>query len=195
MLESHGGYLCRLESLDPRLLLNLARRALALDGVDELSDLSLLVSAFPRSRIVRLSFDAPFTYGRRGARWYETHHALARLASRELGTVVHAYVFDADVMEQATSYGNGTRVGGERLYVEDFELPDDEELEDDDAFERLKDKWPLGHLARVYGVSRGELVRMPRQAQGALLDLRSPDPEDLARLKRLLPVQRHASGM
>ncbi len=195
MLESHGGYLCRLDSIDPALLVEVARRALPLDGVDDFSDVSLLVSAIPRRKIVRLAFDAPFTYGRRGAHWYEKHHALARLASRELGTVVHAYVFDADEMEQATSYGNGTCVGGERLYIEDFEPPDDEELEDDDAFEKLKDRWPLGHLAHVYGVSRAELIRMPRQAQGALLDLRRPDPEELSRLELLLPMQRCASGM
>jgi hypothetical protein len=195
MLESHGGYLCRLESLDPALLVKLARRALPLDGIEDVSEASLLVSAIPRRKIVRLAFDAVFTYGRRGARWYETHHALASLASRELGTVVHAYVFDVDEMEQAISYGNGTRVGGEQLFVEDFEPPDDEELDDDHAFEKLKDRWPLGHLAHVYGVSRDELIRMPRQAQGALLDLRNPNPEDLARLEQLLPVQRHASGM
>lgn len=195
MLESHGGYLCRLESMDPTMLLDLARRALPLDGVGDLSDVSLLVSAIPRRKIVRLAFDAPLSYGRRGARWYETHHALARLASRELGTVVHAYVFDAEVMEQVITYANGTHVGGERLFVEEFEPPDDEEIDDDDAFEKLKDKWPLGHLARVYGVSRGELVRMPRQGQSALLDLRSPEPEDVDRLELLLPVQRQASGM
>lgn len=192
-MESHGGYLCRLESIDAGKLVRLARRALPLDGVPDPSEVSLLVSVIPARKVVRLGYDAGFTYGRRGARWYDEHHQLARLASRDLGTVVHAYVYDADELEAVTSYGNGARVGGERLYVEDALLPDDEL--DDAAFEKLKQKWPLGYLARIYGVTRDELVRMPRYAVSVLLDLDAPAAEDLEKLESLIaPPQRMRVG-
>jgi hypothetical protein len=194
ILESHGGYLCRVEALDAPHVVTLARRALCLDGIDDPAEVSLLISALPHRKIVRLAYDAPFTYGRRGAHWYERNHSLARLLSRELGAVVHAYVFDPEEMEQVVSYGQGIRVGGERLYLEDVELTE-EEAEDDLAFERLKERWPLGHLAHVYGVGREELLRMPRCAEGALLDLTCPSEEDVARLALLLPRPRHAVGM
>lgn len=188
-MESHGGYLCRLDSLDARTLVRLARRALPLEGITDRGEVSLLVSALPHRKVVRLAYDAAFTYGRRGARWYEGHHALARLISRELGTPVHAYVLDVDDLEQVTSYGNGQQVGGERLRLEDAELPDDVDLDtlDDLAFEALKEAWPLGHLARVYGVTREELVRMPRHARGVLIDLDAPQPFDLQSAEQLLP--------
>ncbi len=194
-MESHGGYLCRLDSIDARAIVRLARRALPMDGVTDRGDVSLLISVLADRKVVRFAYDAAFTYGRRGARWYEHHHALARLLSRELGTAVHAYVLDADDLEAVQSYGNGLPVGGERLSVVDAELP--EELEDlhaldDAAFERLKERWPLGHLARVYGVSREDLVRMPRAARGVLVDLDSPRPADLEAASMLLPVQASA---
>lgn len=185
-MESHGGYLCRLESVDASQLVRLARRALVLDGIPNPSDASLLVSVIPERKVLRLGYDSPFTYGRRGALWYENHHQLARIASRELGTVVHAYVYDADEMEFVSSYGNGARVGGERLYVEDVELPDNDDELDDDGFEKLKVNWPLGHLAKVYGVSRDELVRMPLYATSVLLDLASPGPKDIEALEALI---------
>jgi hypothetical protein len=49
------------------------------------------------------------------------------------------------------AYGNGRKVGGEVLRYVDVELPDDED--DAATFERLRAKWPLGHLGRVLGVS------------------------------------------
>ncbi len=188
-MESHGGYLCRLDSLDARTLVRLARRALPQDGVTDRGEVSLLISALPHRKVVRLAYDAPFTYGRRGARWYEGHHALARLVSRELGAPVHAYVLDVDDLEQVQSYGNGQQVGGERLRLEDAELPEDVDPEtlDDQTFEAMKESWPLGHLARVYGVSREELVRMPRHARGVLIDLDAPQASDLEAAERLLP--------
>ena len=42
--------------------------------------------------------------------------------------------------------------------------------------ERLKERWPLGHLARVLGTRRGELVRLPR-TKTLLLDLDGARPE------------------
>jgi hypothetical protein len=186
-LESHGGYLCRLETLDAGALCRMARRALPLDGVVDRGEVSLLISALRQRKVVRLAFDASFTYGRRGARWYERHHALARLASRELGTPMHAYVLDVDELEQVQSYGNGQPVGGERLLVADAELPDEDHDFDDDAFEKMKQRWPLGHLARVYGVTRDELVRLPRSARSVLIDLDAPRPGDLEAAESLLP--------
>lgn len=190
-MESHGGYLARLDEVDPSAIVRLARRALAWDGVESLADVSLLISVIPSRRVVRVAFDATFTYGRRGAHWYEHHQAFARLASREMGTVVHAYVFDVDEMELVQSYGGGTAVGGERLLVEEFEIPDDALIDDDDDFERLKDAWPLGRLARIYGITRDELVRMPKYATSVLIDLDAPSADDLERLGDLLaPIQR-----
>lgn len=191
-MESHGGYLLRIDGLDAASLVLLARRALPLDSVADPSDVSLLISAIPHRKVVRLAYDAAFTYGRRGARWYQGHHALARLASRELGTVVHAYVFDADEMEQVTSYGNGSRVGGETLYIEDADVPDEADLDDEASWERMKEKWPLGHLSRVYGVTRDELVRMPRYATSVLLDLDAPSADDIAAIEALLPSGQRA---
>lgn len=193
-MESHGGYLARLDEIDPSGIVRLARRALDWDGVESLSDVSLLISVIPSRRVIRVAFDATFTYGRRGARWYEHHQAFARLASREMGTVVHAYVFDVDEMELVQSYGDGAAVGGEKLEVADFEVPDDVLLEDDDDFERLKDAWPLGRLARIYGITRDELVRMPKFATSVLIDLDAPSGDDLERLGELLVPPQRAVG-
>ncbi len=192
-MESHGGYLCRLDSIDARAIVRMARRALPMDGVTDRGEVSLLISALPERKVVRFAYDAAFTYGRRGARWYEHHHALARLLSRELGAPVHAYVLDSDDLEAVQSYGNGHPVGGERLSVVDAELPEGLDELDDAAFERMKEKWPLGHLARVYGVSRRDLVRMPRAARGVLVDLDSPRTADLDAADGLIPVQAAAT--
>lgn len=156
-----------MEALECADLAALARQALALDGVDS-RDVGLLVSVIAHRKIVRFAFDAPFTYGRKGARWYETHHAMARMLSVALGTTLHAYVFDPEELEAVTGYGNGRKVGGEQLRYIDAEWGDDDL--DDDQFERMKDRWPLGHLAYVFGVSRDELLRLPR-AQSLLLPL------------------------
>lgn len=171
-MEAHGGYLCRLEEIEARGLARLARRALIEDEQDPES-CSLQVSLLSRAPVVRLAYDGPFTYGRRGARWYETHHALARLLSRELNLAVHAYVLDPEELEEVVGYGGGHRVGGERLRYEDAELPD-EEL-DDLSFERLKARWPIGHLGTVLGVSRDDILRIPR-SQTVLLELDGTAP-------------------
>jgi hypothetical protein len=191
-VESHGGYFIKVDPVDPRLLVHLARRALGLESqVPSPGDVSLAIGFLPVHRIIRLAYDAPFTYGRRGARWYETHHALARLASGELGEVVHAYVYDADELELVIAYGNGVRVGGERLEISNWEPP--EEDLDDAAFERERERWPLGHLARVYGATRRELVKMARYAPTALLDLDSPDAVDLQAVEALWFTPRNAA--
>ncbi|MFZ5470422.1 MAG: hypothetical protein ACOZIN_13375 [Myxococcota bacterium] len=169
-MEAHGGYLCRWSEVEASQLVRSAREALSHDG-EALEDAALLVSVLPQHRLVRLAYDGPFTYGRKGARWYEKRHALARLLSRVTGLTVHAYVFDPDELEQVTTYGDGREVGGERLRYEDAELPDDEGADFSElSFEKLKSKWPLGHLATVLGVTREELLRLPR-ARTALLEL------------------------
>ena len=167
MVEAHGGYLCLYEDVDAAWLHNLARAALEEDGQSH-DDVGLQLTMLGGPRILRIAFDAPFTYGRAGACWYLSHHALARKLSAHLSVTIHSYVFDPDEIEQVTSYGNGRCVGGEFLRYADAELPDDDE--DETSFVRLKAKWPLGHLARVLGVAREELIRLPRQAT-ALIDL------------------------
>lgn len=169
MVEAHGGYLCRYEDVDVAWLQQVATQALEEDGRGA-DDVGLQVTILGGPRLIRFAWDAPFTYGRAGARWYLTHHALARRLSEHLKTALHVYVFDPDDLEQVMAYGNGRRVGGELLRYVDVELDDDD---DEAAFERLKDKWPLGHLARVLGVAREELVRLPRQAS-ALVQLDQP---------------------
>ena len=166
MVEAHGGYLCPYEDVDVAWLQRLARQAIESDG-HLADDCGLLVSVLPGARVVRFAFDGAHTYGRNGARWYLNHHALARRLSEHLQLVVHAYVFDPDELEQVVSYGNGRKVGGESLKYEDAELPDDDE---EASFDKLKNKWPMGHLARVLGVDREALLRMPRETT-ALIDL------------------------
>jgi len=186
-LESHGGYLLRLESFDGVDLVRLAREALSEEGVAEDVECGLLVSLSPRRKVIRVAFDAAFAYGRKGAQWYAAHHLLASRLSHELQVTVHAYSFDAEHCEEVIAFGNGRRVGGERVIYEDVELPetDDGEL-DERAFEHLKSRWPLGHLAYVFGLTRDELLRLPRAAS-VLLDLASSNAQ--AELARLLPPQ------
>jgi hypothetical protein len=180
-LEAHGGYLCRWEDFDSKALVSLARAALAEDG-QRPDECSLLVSLLPKSRIVRFAYDGAHTYGRKGARWYETHHAFAAGLSREASVTVHAYVLDPDELEQVVAYGGGRNVGGERIKYEDAEL--DEDDFDESAFEKQKQKWPLGHLARVLGVPREELARIHR-AKTALLPLDGSEVE--GKLSDLFP--------
>jgi hypothetical protein len=171
-LESHGGYVCQYEDVDVAWLQRVARQALAEDGKTA-NDTGLLVTVMGGPRIVRFAWDAPFTYGRAGARWYLGHHALARQLSAQLGVTVHAYAFDPEELEQVVTYAKGRQVGGEALRYEEAELPEDETGEDDEAFRRLQAGWPLGHLARVLGIVRDELLRIPRQSS-ALLELGRP---------------------
>lgn len=171
-MESHGGYLCQYENVDVAWLQRVARHALAEDG-KAANDTGLLVTVMGGPRIIRFAWDAPFTYGRAGARWYLCHHALARRLSEHLKVTVHAYAFDPDELEQVVTYADGRRVGGEVLRYEEAELPEEEAYDEDEAFERVQAGWPLGHLARVLGIVRGELLRIPRQSS-ALLELMSP---------------------
>ena len=140
-----------------------------MDGIQECAGVSLHVTVIPKRKVVRFAFEAPFTVGSSGVHWYEKNHALARLLSVTLGTTMHAYVFDPDNFEQVTGYGNGRRVGGELLRYEEAEWDDDDEL-DDESFEKLKERWPLGHLAYVFGIPRALMLNLPR-AQSLLLPL------------------------
>ncbi len=167
-LESHGGYLCRYEDVDAAWLQRLARLALEEDGGLP-DDTGLQVTLLGGPGIVRFAWDAPFSYGRSGARWYSRHHSLARRLSEHLGLTVHAYVFDADELEQVIAFGNGRKVGGEVLRYDDVEFEGDDERD----FVRQQAKWPLSHLARVLGVAREELIRIPRRPT-VLLDLEKP---------------------
>ena len=161
-MEAHGGYLCRLETFETAELVALARQALVEDGCDP-TDASLLLSAMPQERVLRMAYDAPHTYGRKGARWYDQRHTLARLASVHLRLTVHTYVFDPEEFEQVVTYGSGRRVGGDRVVYEDAELPEDDDGElDEECFDKLKAGWPLGHLAKLFGVPREALLRIPR---------------------------------
>lgn len=182
--DAHGGYLCRLESLAGGELPRLARESLEADAQPS-EGAGLLVSVV--KKVVRFAYDAPHTYGRRGARWYGQHHALAVRLSTAFGVTVHAYVFDPDELEQVVTYGDGRRVGGETLRYDEAEI-DDEALSEE-AFDQLRERWPLGHLGRLLGLARHELLRLP-YARSMLIPLdadqgpaleplfyeRSPDP-------------------
>jgi len=163
--EAHGGYLCRLESLEGGDLPRLARDALEADG-EPSEGAGLLVSVV--KKVVRFAYDAPHTYGRRGAQWYGQHHALAERLSTAFGVTVHAYVFDPDELEQVVTYGDGHRVGGETLRYEEAEVEDD--ASSDEAFEKLRERWPMGHLGRLLGLARSELLRLP-YARSVLIPL------------------------
>ena len=163
--QAHGGYLCRLETLDGGALPRLARESLEADGQTP-EGAGLLVSVV--KKVVRFAYDAPFTYGRRGAQWYGKHHALAARLSTAFGVTVHAYAFDPDELEQVVTYGAGNRVGGETLRYEEVDV-DDEELSEE-AFDKLGEHWPMGRLGRLLGLARPELLRLPR-AQSVLLPL------------------------
>jgi hypothetical protein len=165
-LEAHGGYICKLSDLESVQIVQLARESLRMDGEDP-DDASLLISFGARNRVARIAYDAPHTYGRRGARWYQNHHTLARVLSVELGFAVHAYVFDPEELEEVATYADGRRVGGERLVYDDADFPD---VPDEESFDRLKERWPMGRLATILGIPREELLRLPR-ASSVLLSL------------------------
>lgn len=174
-LESHGGYLIRVESLGRLPLRELARQALAEDGAPE--DTVLCVSVHPRRKIVRLGLDCTLTAGRRGAHWYSTHHALARVFSRATGVTVHTYVYDPQEYEEVLAFGRGQHVGGERLLYDTVDLPECVDGEfDDAAFARMQSRWPLGHLAWVFGVEREQLLQL-HQASPTRMSLHDSAPE------------------
>jgi hypothetical protein len=141
-----------------------------------------------RRKVVRLAFQAPLISGARGAQWYAEHHALPRLLSRAANATVHAYVYDPSECEEVIAYGNGRRVGGDRVSYSDVELSGDEE-QDDAAFTRMRARWPMGHLAYVFGLAREELLGMPRSTPNVVLALDAAnDAEDAEdRLEVLLP--------
>jgi hypothetical protein len=165
--EAHGGYLCRLESMAGEELPRLARESLEADG-QQSDGAGLLISVV--KKVVRFAYDAPHTYGRRGAQWYGKHHALAARLSTAFGVTVHAYVFDPDELEQVVTYGGGQRVGGETLRYDDAEIEDDALSEE--AFEKLRQRWPMGRLGRLLGLARAELLRLP-YARSILVPLES----------------------
>ncbi|PTL82878.1 hypothetical protein [Vitiosangium sp. GDMCC 1.1324] len=183
-LEAHGGYLIRVESLGGLRLMALARQALVEDGAAE--DTLLSVSVYRRRKIIRLALDGPHSAGRRGSHWYSEHHALARLLSRAAGVTVHSYVYDPQEYEEVMTFGGGHHVGGERLQYEEVELPEclDGEF-DDEAFARMQSRWPMGHLAWVYGVERELLLQLHRM-QGTRLAIDGSGPESEPPLEQLL---------
>jgi hypothetical protein len=138
-----------------------------------------------KRKLVRLAYEGAPVAERQGAHWYEEHHALARLLSRASNSTVHTYVFDPDSHEQVIAYGNGRRVGGDKLVYEDVELPGETDEMDDAAFAQMRSRWPLGHLAYVFGLKREDLLRLPRASSSAVLGLDALDAE--ARLEDLLP--------
>lgn len=191
-MESHGGYLCQYFDVDAAWLQHIARLALEEDG-QPVDDAGLLVTVLGGPRIARFAWDGPFTYGRPGARWYLTHHALARRLSEHLPVTVHAYAFDPDEVEQVIAYANGRPVGGELFRYEDVDLPESDGEDDDGAFERLQQKFPLGYVARVLGIDREELLRIPRKSS-ALIDLnRHQAPQPLWQLfpEQVQALRRH----
>lgn len=181
-MNAQGGYFTRLENFDGVDLVALAHQALAEDGAEDAFG-SLRITVNARRKLVRLAFEGPGAQGLDGARWYLQHHAFARLLSSRIRNVVHAYVHDPDELELVVAYGNGRQVGGERLVYADVELPDDFDELDDVAFERLRSRWPLGHLAYVIGIRRDELLSMPR-APGRVISLAERGEH---RLDELLP--------
>ena len=186
-LEAHGGYLIRVESLGGLGLLELARQALVQDGAP--ADSLLSVSVYRRRKVIRLALDGSHTAGRLGSHWYSEHHALARLLSQAAGVTVHSYVYDPQEYEEVLTFGGGQHVGGERLLYDEVELPEclDGEF-DDEAFTRMQARWPLGHLAWVYGVERDLLLQLHRMP-GARLSLASATPAEVEPpLERLLRV-------
>ena len=156
-LDAHGGYLIRVESLGNLNLGPIARQSLLEDGAPP--DTVLALSVYHRRKIVRLALEHPQTRGPRGAYWYAEHQSLARNLSRSAGVTVHAYVYAPEDYEEVQAFGRGQHVGGERLLYKEVELPESPEGEfDDQAFARMQSRWPLGHLAWVFGVEREMLL-------------------------------------
>jgi hypothetical protein len=92
---------------------------------------------------------------------------MARRLSVVLETAVHVYVYDPEELERVVAYGAGRRVGGDLLRYEDS---DDDDSSSDEDFAEAQERWPLGHLARLFGVKRADLLKLPR-ARCLLLDL------------------------
>lgn len=187
-MSAHGGYLLRPEGLRSLDLVELARSALGEEGED-LAEASIQVSLLRSQGVLRVAYDAPFTYGGRGARWYRDHHAFARLASERAPGTTHVYAIDPDAFEAVGSYAAGRRVGGETVVYDDLEMDfgDGEGSVAVADFEQMRAKWPIGHLAQIFGVTRDDLLHLPWQ-DSALLRLRSGerDVEERERLSALI---------
>ena len=164
--------------------MRLAREALVSDGVLG-GPGALRVSVHRRRKLVRLAYERSRGAERQSAHWYSEHHALARQLSRVANATVHAYVFDPEAYEEVIAYGNGRRVGGDKLVYEDVELPEATGEMDDAAFTQMRSRWPMGHLAYVFGLKREDLLRLPRITTSLELPLDAMDGE--ARLEELLP--------
>jgi hypothetical protein len=182
-LSAHGGYLLRPESLRSLDLVEVARSALAFEGADP-SDAAIQVSVLRSPGVLRVAFDAPFTpYGRRGALWYRDHHAFARLASEHIAGAAHVYAIDADRFESVTSYASGHKVGGDSVVYDEVEMDfGDEDGTDVTAFEEMRARWPVGHLAQVFGLTRDELLHLPWN-QSVLLQLGKGGADEAERLR------------
>jgi hypothetical protein len=166
-VKAHGGYLCRVENFDSIDLAALAREAVLQDGGP--GDGGLELSWIPKRKIARLAPDLR-ARGGEGPGWFEAHHALAKLLSVRTGATVHAYFIDPEWGEQVAAYGAGRRVGGEQLRYADVEVPLDGM--DDEAFEALEERWPLGHLAYVFGVPRRMLLALGTTPPASVIALR-----------------------
>ncbi len=138
-----------------------------------------------RRKVVRLAYEGLSPSRRQGARWYGEHHALPRLLSRAANATVHAYVYDPLEGEAVFAYGNGHGVGGEHVVYDQVELPGRPEEMDEAAFTRMRSRWPLGHLAYVFGLTREQLLALPRASTSLVLPLDALDAEE--RLEALLP--------
>jgi hypothetical protein len=172
-IDAHGGYLVRAETLEGLDLQRLARAALEEEGQSP-DAAGLFVSLDAERRLVRLAYDGPHTYGPAGAEWYRAHHALAAALSLKLEGTVHVYAFDPDRFEAVIAYGGGAVVGGETVLYEEQDL-DLEDLSEED-FDALREHWPMGRLARLLGLNREELLRLP-YAPGTLLSLHASETE------------------
>ena len=73
------------------------------------------------------------------------------------------------------------------MVYEDVELPGRPEDVDDAAFTRMQERWPVGHLAYVFGLSRKELLRLPLATPGQVLALEGSEEDSAEALEALLP--------
>jgi hypothetical protein len=73
------------------------------------------------------------------------------------------------------------------VVYEDVELPGRPEDVDEAAFARMQERWPVGHLAYVFGLSRKELLRLPQATPGRVLALDGSEQDCAKALEALLP--------
>lgn len=189
-----GGYFLRLESFAGLDLPGLARQALAIEGVPS-DGVSLRVSAHRKRRVVHVTLEAspqpaPPLAGACRARWFSEHPTLARLLSCQVEGAVQSYALEPDRFEEVFTWAAGRRVGGERLEYATVELSAEAEA-DDQAFARLQQAWPLGHLAYVFGLPRAGLLELTR-SPGEVFSL--GEERGGERLEGLLPAGGHAQA-